>query len=43
MVHYDLFTYFSRPICALLIAAGAMTLLAGIYKAVASSRNGAGN
>ena len=43
MVHYDLFTYFSRPICALLIAAGAMTLLAGIYKAVASSRSGAGN
>jgi len=43
MVHYDLFTYFSRPICALLIAAGAMTLLACIYKAVASSRNGAGN
>ncbi len=39
MVHYDLFTYFSRPICLILIVAGALTLLAGIYKAVGSSRS----
>jgi len=36
MVHYDLGTYFSRPICALLITAGALTLLTGIYRAVFS-------
>ena len=42
MVHYDLFTYFSRPICLILIVAGALTLLAGIYKAVGSSRSTAG-
>jgi putative tricarboxylic transport membrane protein len=41
MVHYDLFTYFSRPICLILIVAGALTLLAGIYKAVGSSRSAA--
>ena len=35
MVHYDLGTYFSRPICAILIAAGTLTLIAGIYKAFA--------
>ena len=39
MVHYDLLTYFSRPICLILIVAGALTLLAGIYKAVGSSRS----
>ena len=39
MVHYDLGTYFSRPICLILIVAGALTLLAGIYKAVGSSRS----
>ncbi len=38
MVHYDLGTYFSRPICALLIFAGAVTLLANIYKAFAPAR-----
>ena len=41
MVHYDLVTYFSRPICLILIVAGALTLLAGIYKAVGSSRSAA--
>lgn len=35
MVHYDMGTYFSRPICALLIAAGAVTLLASVYRAFA--------
>lgn len=35
MVHYDIGTYFSRPICALLIAAGSLTLIVGIYKAFA--------
>ena len=39
MVHYDLGTYFSRPICLILIVAGALTLLAGIYKAVGYSRS----
>lgn len=39
MVHYDLFTYFSRPICLILIVAGTLTLLAGVYKAVSSSRS----
>ena len=39
MVHYDLSTYFSRPICLILIVAGVLTLLAGIYKAVGSSRS----
>ncbi|MCJ8310458.1 MAG: tripartite tricarboxylate transporter permease [Rhizobiaceae bacterium] len=33
MVHYDIGAYFSRPICALLIAAGTLTLAAGIYRA----------
>lgn len=33
MVHYDLGTYFSRPICSLLIAAGFLTLGASIYRA----------
>ncbi len=36
MVHYDLGTYFSRPICTLLIAAGVLTLLAGVYRAFTS-------
>ena len=39
MVHYDPLTYFSRPICTILILAGAMTLFVGIYKAVAASRS----
>ena len=38
MVHYDLVTYISRPICALLILAGAITLGTGVYKALASNR-----
>ncbi len=33
MVHYDIGTYFSRPICALLILAGTLTLLTSVYKA----------
>jgi len=41
MVHYDLGTYFSRPICSILIAAGALTLAAGVYRAFASSANDA--
>ena len=35
MVHYELGTYFSRPICALLIVAGTITLLASVRKAFA--------
>jgi putative tricarboxylic transport membrane protein len=38
MVHYDLWTYFSRPICTLLILAGVLTLLANIYRAFATSK-----
>ena len=34
-------TYFSRPICTILIIAGAITLGAGVYKALASNRAGA--
>ncbi|MGI9366136.1 MAG: tripartite tricarboxylate transporter permease [Rhizobiaceae bacterium] len=34
MVHYDIGDYFSRPICSLLIAAGAITLFAGMYNAL---------
>ena len=41
MVHYDLLTYLSRPICLILIIAGAITLGAGVYKALASNRVGA--
>ena len=41
MVHYDLLTYFSRPICTILIIAGAITLGTGVYKALASNRVGA--
>ncbi|MEC8089868.1 MAG: tripartite tricarboxylate transporter permease [Pseudomonadota bacterium] len=37
MVHYDLGTYFSRPICSILIAAGALTLAAGLYRAFSPS------
>ncbi len=33
MVHYDLGTYFSRPICAILIVAGGLTLIASMYRA----------
>ena len=41
MVHYDLITYLSRPICAMLILAGAITLGTGVYRALASNRAGA--
>ncbi|MED5403585.1 MAG: tripartite tricarboxylate transporter permease, partial [SAR324 cluster bacterium] len=37
MVHYDLLEYLSRPICLLLIVAGSLTLLAGIYNALSFS------
>ena len=37
MVHYDLLEYLSRPICLLLIVAGSLTLLTGIYKALSFS------
>ena len=39
MVHYDLLTYLSRPVCLILIIAGSLTLLSGIYKAVSTSLN----
>ena len=38
MVHYDLVTYFSRPICSLLILAGTITLLTGMYRAFTPQR-----
>ena len=41
MVHYDLGTYFSRPICAILIFAGVVTLGSSIYRAFASNRQSA--
>ena len=37
MVHYDIFEYLSRPICLLLIFAGFLTLLTGVYRAVSFS------
>ena len=37
MVHYDLGTYFSRPICTILIIAGTLTLAAGLYRAFRTS------
>jgi len=37
MVHYDLVEYFSRPICLLLIIAGLLTILTGVYKALSFS------
>ena len=33
MVHYDLGTYFSRPICTILIVAGVLTLLKSLHSA----------
>ena len=33
MVHYDLLDYMSRPVCFILIIAGALTLGSGLYKA----------
>ncbi len=36
MVHYDLVTYFSRPICTILIIAGALTLLKSLHSAFSS-------
>jgi putative tricarboxylic transport membrane protein len=41
MVHYDLGTYFSRPICLILIAAGALTLATGLYRAFATTTDNA--
>jgi putative tricarboxylic transport membrane protein len=41
MVHYDLGTYFSRPICAILIAAGVITLASNIYRAFTSIKTNA--
>jgi len=38
MVHYDLVAYMSRPICFILIIAGAVTLGTGVYKALRSNR-----
>lgn len=38
MVHYDLATYFSRPICAILIFAGCVTLASSMYRAFAPAR-----
>ena len=38
MVHYDIITYFSRPICTILIIAGTLTLAAGVYRAFSSPR-----
>ena len=37
MVHYDVLEYLSRPICLLLIIAGLLTLITGIYKALSYS------
>ena len=37
MVHYDIVEYLSRPICLLLIVAGFLTLLRGVYRAVSFS------
>ena len=37
MVHYDMLEYFSRPICLLLIIAGSLTILTGVYKALSFS------
>jgi len=39
MVHYDLLTYLSRPVCLILIIAGSLTLFSGIYKAISTSLN----
>jgi putative tricarboxylic transport membrane protein len=41
MVHYDLGTYFSRPICAILIAAGVITLASNMYRAFTSTKTSA--
>ena len=38
MVHYDIGTYFSRPICSLLIIAGAITFLSTVYRAFTSAK-----
>ncbi|MEM7271007.1 MAG: tripartite tricarboxylate transporter permease, partial [Pseudomonadota bacterium] len=38
MVHYDLGTYFSRPICTLLIIAGTLTLATSIYRAMRTNQ-----
>ncbi len=41
MVHYDLGTYFSRPICTILIIAGFLTLGSSIYRAFATKQQSA--
>jgi putative tricarboxylic transport membrane protein len=41
MVHYDLDTYFSRPICSILIAAGLITLASNMYRAFTSTKTNA--
>lgn len=41
MVHYDLGTYFSRPICTILIIAGMLTLLTNMYRAFVPGQKGA--
>ena len=38
MVHYDLVTYMSRPICFLLIFAGTITLVMSVYKALSHEK-----
>ena len=38
MVHYDLGTYFSRPICTVLIIAGFLTLGSSVYRAFSTSK-----
>ncbi len=37
MVHYDVLEYLSRPICLILIIAGTLTILTGVYKALSYS------
>jgi putative tricarboxylic transport membrane protein len=38
MVHYDVITYMSRPICFILIVAGALTLGTSVYRALTANR-----
>lgn len=42
MVHYDIVTYLSRPICSLLIVAGTLTLGVGVYHALRAPANKTG-
>jgi putative tricarboxylic transport membrane protein len=43
MVHYDLVAYMSRPICFILIVAGALTLGTSVYRALTANRASAGS